>query len=87
MMRAERMVHDSQIEEELNVYNPLIPKGNELSATLFIEITDPHEDRTKAVYVRGPFEATITREDVNEKWGLVMDMTSGSVFDIVKSIF
>ena len=33
MMRAERMVHDSQIEEELNVYNPLIPKGNELSAT------------------------------------------------------
>ena len=45
MMRAERMVHDSQIEEELNVYNPLIPKGNELSATLFIEITDPQKIR------------------------------------------
>ena len=27
MMRAERMVHDSQIEEEIDVYNPLIPKG------------------------------------------------------------
>ena len=45
MMRAERMVHDSQIEEELSVYNPLIPKGNELSATLFIEITDPQKIR------------------------------------------
>ncbi len=45
MMRAERMVHDNQIEEELNVYNPLIPRGNELSATLFIEITDPGKIR------------------------------------------
>lgn len=45
MMRAERMVHDSQIEEELNVYNPLIPSGDELSATLFIEITDPEKIR------------------------------------------
>ena len=39
------MVHDSQIEEELNVYNPLIPSGDELSATLFIEITDPEKIR------------------------------------------
>ena len=45
MMRAERMVHDNQIEEELNVYNPLIPCGDELSATLFIEITDPEKIR------------------------------------------
>ena len=45
MMRAERMVHDSQIEEELKVYNPLIPSGDELSATLFIEITDPEKIR------------------------------------------
>ena len=45
MMRAERMVHDNQIEEELNVYNPLIPQGEELSATLFIEITDPEKIR------------------------------------------
>ncbi|MDG1223099.1 MAG: DUF3501 family protein [Candidatus Marinimicrobia bacterium] len=45
MMRAERMVHDSQIEEEIDVYNPLIPRGNELSATLFIEITDPEKIR------------------------------------------
>ena len=39
MMRAERMVHDSQIKEELDIYNSLLPGKNGLSATLFIEVT------------------------------------------------
>ncbi len=38
MMHAERMVRDEQIQEELDIYNLLLPKGSELSATLFIEI-------------------------------------------------
>ena len=46
----------------------------------------PFEDKSKAIYVKSPFEAIIIREDINEKWGLVMDMTTGSVFDIVRSI-
>lgn len=40
MMRAERMVHDEQIQEELDIYNSLLPSATELSATLFIEITE-----------------------------------------------
>mgnify|MGYP001323537739 CR=1 FL=1 len=32
---------DQQIEDELNAYNPLIPKGKELIATLMFEIDDP----------------------------------------------
>ncbi len=40
MIRAERMVHDHQIQEEIDVYNSLLPLENGLSATLFIEITD-----------------------------------------------
>jgi len=40
MMRAERMVHDNQIQEEIDVYNSLLPLVNGLSATLFIEVTD-----------------------------------------------
>jgi hypothetical protein len=40
MIRIERLVRDAQIEHELEVYNPLIPDTDELSATLFIEAQD-----------------------------------------------
>ncbi|MFC1619047.1 DUF3501 family protein [Candidatus Neomarinimicrobiota bacterium] len=40
MMRAERMVHDDAIQEEIDIYNTLLPGENNLSATLFIEITE-----------------------------------------------
>lgn len=46
MMRAERMVHDHIIQEEIEIYNTLLPGKNELSATLFIEIVA--EDDIKA---------------------------------------
>jgi hypothetical protein len=39
-MRAERLVHDNQIQEEIDVYNSLLPLENFLSATLFIEVTE-----------------------------------------------
>lgn len=32
---------DAQIEDELRAYNPLIPKGHDLVATLMFEIDDP----------------------------------------------
>ncbi|NWJ44531.1 MAG: DUF3501 family protein [Chloroflexi bacterium] len=47
MMRAERIVHDHQIQEELDTYNPLLPGQLELSATLFIEIDNPQELRRR----------------------------------------
>jgi len=34
---------DSQLKDELNAYNPLIPKGKELIATLMFEIDDPKQ--------------------------------------------
>jgi len=40
MARAEKMLRDEQIEHEVATYNELIPDPGELSATLFIEITD-----------------------------------------------
>ena len=45
MMRAERMVQDYQIQEEIDVYNSLLPLVNGLSATLFIEVTDEAQIR------------------------------------------
>lgn len=40
MARVEKMASDDQIRAELEVYNPLIPAPGELSATLFVELTD-----------------------------------------------
>lgn len=40
MARAERMLDDEQIANEIATYNALIPDDQELSATLFIEIND-----------------------------------------------
>ena len=40
MVRAERIVDDGRIQEEVDVYNALVPDGGELSATLFIEIPE-----------------------------------------------
>ena len=40
MVRVERMLSDAQVQAELDVYNPLIPGPGELSATLFVELTD-----------------------------------------------
>jgi hypothetical protein len=45
MIRAERIVADARIQDEIDVYNDLIPGPGELSATLFIEIED--KDRIK----------------------------------------
>ena len=41
MVRAERILAPERIREELESYNEQIPGGDELSATLLIEVTDP----------------------------------------------
>jgi hypothetical protein len=40
MIRAERIVDPGKVQDELDVYNALLPAKGELSATLFIEITE-----------------------------------------------
>lgn len=40
MLRAERTVKEEKIEDEIAVYNELVPRANELSATLMIEIPE-----------------------------------------------
>ena len=43
MARAERMLTDEAIQTELDIYNPLVPSGNQLAATMFIELTSKDE--------------------------------------------
>ena len=47
IMRAERIVHDEKIQEEVDIYNSIMPPKNGLSATLFIEVTQ--EDQIKPI--------------------------------------
>ena len=47
MLRAERAVKEEKIEDELAVYNELVPGPNELSATLMIEITESRRIRAE----------------------------------------
>ncbi len=46
MIRTERIVADDRVQDEIDVYNELIPAPGELSATLMIEIED--RERIKA---------------------------------------
>lgn len=50
MLRSERVVKPEAIQEELDVYNALLPGENELSATLMIEI--PQMDRIREMLDR-----------------------------------
>lgn len=45
MLRAEKIFEPSGIQDELDAYNPLIPDGNNLKATMMIEFEDEQERR------------------------------------------
>ena len=47
MLRAERAVKEEKIEDEIAVYNELVPGANELSATLMIEIPELRQVRAE----------------------------------------
>ena len=53
MLRAERIFEAEGIVEELATYNPLIPDGNNLKATLMIEYTDPRERQEALMRLKG----------------------------------
>jgi hypothetical protein len=43
MLRIERIFEQDGIQEELDVYNPLIPDGSNWKATFMVEYSDPEE--------------------------------------------
>lgn len=45
MARVEKIVTDEGIQEELDVYNPMIPEPGQLCATVFIELTSDEQMR------------------------------------------
>lgn len=57
LLRAERIDDPERIAEEVEVFNALIPGERELSATLFLEITDQAELAQRLGDLRGIEEA------------------------------
>lgn len=52
-LRTERIFESDSIEEELQVYNPLIPDGSNWKATFMIEFTDETERREALTKMKG----------------------------------
>src|ERR1700759_4402047 len=65
MLRIEKG-GEEQLAGELEAYNPLIPQGNELIATLMLEIEDA-ERRNKILLTLGGIEETVFMEIGGEK--------------------
>jgi Protein of unknown function (DUF3501) len=53
MLRIERIFEPEGIQEELDAYNPLIPDGGNLKATMMIEFPDPGERAAALAMLRG----------------------------------
>lgn len=53
MLRAERLFEPSEIADELNAYNPLIPDGRNWKATMLLEYPDPEERRVQLANLVG----------------------------------
>ena len=59
MLRVERIFEDAGIRDELDTYNPLIPDGGNLKATMLVAYEDPEVRKRELVRLRG-LEKAIT---------------------------
>jgi hypothetical protein len=53
ILRTEKIFEPDGIEEELQAYNPLIPDGRNLKATMLIEYEDPEVRKRELMKLRG----------------------------------
>jgi len=53
MLRIEKTFEEAGIQDELDAYNPLVPDGTNLKATMLIEYEDVEERRNALAQLRG----------------------------------
>jgi hypothetical protein len=53
MLRVERIFEEDGIQSELDAYNPLVPDGRNLKATMMLEYPDPDERRPALARLKG----------------------------------
>jgi len=73
MLRIERIFDRAGIEEELKAYNPLIPTGRNLKATMMIEYPDEVERRHALVRLKGIEDCVYIRVRGDERAKLFVD--------------
>jgi hypothetical protein len=61
MLRVERIFEEEGIQDELDAYNPLIPDGRNLKATMMIEYEDEAERRVALSRLKGIEDKTWVR--------------------------
>jgi len=61
MLRVERIFEEEGIQDELDAYNPLIPDGRNLKATMMIEYEDENERRAALARLKGIEDRTWVR--------------------------
>jgi hypothetical protein len=67
MARAERILTDEGLQEQLDTYNPLIPEPGSLSATLMLELTEDSQLREwlpKLVGIEGHVVFRLNGEEI-----------------------
>lgn len=67
MLRIERIFEAAGIEEELEAYNPLIPDGQNLKATMMLEYTDANERKAELAQLLGIEKAIYLQVDGFDK--------------------
>ncbi len=67
MLRIEKVFDSAGIADELNTYNPLIPDGMNLKATMMLQYTDEVERRAALIALKGIEEKIFFRVDGGEQ--------------------
>ena len=73
MLRIERIFEDEGIQHELDAYNPLIPDGTNLKATMLIEYEDVEQRRRELARLVGVEDRVWVRVDGHERVFAIAD--------------
>jgi hypothetical protein len=61
MLRIEKVFEEAGIQDEIDAYNPLIPDGSNLKATMMVEYEEENERRAALARLKGVEDRTFVR--------------------------
>ena len=73
MLRIEKTFEEAGIQDELDAYNPLIPDGTNLKATMMIEYDDPVVRKTELAKLKGIEDRVYVQVDGQPKAYAIAD--------------